>query len=713
MASYNKIRILLDKTKKKVLKEVAYTIMMEKNAIHEYEIYYQWYDYILDAIDSKIYTPIKSKEKKSPMIVCVVKYTNKGLDDINLQKIMRHGEIVNTLPDNVRDQDCKPMVTYKLGPTIRNKIFNYKETIENIKIVNGKLKNVLDCACSKSKFKDDKLGHIVTGNLSFIQNRKLRKLLIKGPNYREPRNKNYKLCLKEILIALDRCASKMANKFKIDSTEFHKWKNKIIEKVENKIKICKKKLRFRNLSRSLQDQVTTKYLENIHDNFVIVPIDKATNNIAFICKKYYIERILKEIGLEGSPNATYSISDQTPDSINFTNSELCEQLYLKLPDSSVKLPAMYWIPKLHKTPIGARFIIASKSCSIKPISKAVSSVFKLIFKQIELFHAKSKFYSNYNLFWVIQNSRPVIEKMKQINSRNKAKSITTYDFSTLYTNIPHSDLTEKLDKIIDIAFEGGKSKYIRVNDTRVYWSNYKSKTITYFNKNSLKKIVAHLISESYFSVGNITLIQNIGIPMGLCPAPHFANLYLHRLEYEFSIKNVKQNAKAAYYYNGCMRYIDDLCCLNDEGNFGLTYKNIYPRELELKCEDLGDHATFLDLDIRISNNQYVYKIFDKRQNFPFHIVRMPDITSNIPKNIFYGTIQAEILRLARTNMLISDFTDVIKALFRRMENQGGDLHNILKQLYKALNKHNDAFLHFHVSTNTIKDIILQSLGLMH
>ena len=39
---------------------------------------------------------------------------------------------------------------------------------------------------------------------------------------------------------------------------------------------------------------------------------------------------------------------------------------------------MYWIPKLHKTPIVARFIIASRKCSTKPLSKAVSKVFKLI-----------------------------------------------------------------------------------------------------------------------------------------------------------------------------------------------------------------------------------------------------------------------------------------------------------------------------------------------
>ena len=107
-------------------------------------------------------------------------------------------------------------------------------------------------------------------------------------------------------------------------------------------------------------------------------------------------------------------------------------------------------------------------------------VFKLIYKQTENFHAKGKFYSNYNLFWVIQNSRPVIDKLNNINNRNNAKSITTYDFSTLYTNIPHADLIMKLEKIIDIAFEGGKSRYIRVNDNRAYWCNYNS------NKNTRK-----------------------------------------------------------------------------------------------------------------------------------------------------------------------------------------------------------------------------------
>ena len=54
---------------------------------------------------------------------------------------------------------------------------------------------------------------------------------------------------------------------------------------------------------------------------------------------------------------------------------------------------------MHKKPIGARFIVASKVCSTKPISKVVSGVFQMIYNQVNKFHLKSKFYSNFNLFW--------------------------------------------------------------------------------------------------------------------------------------------------------------------------------------------------------------------------------------------------------------------------------------------------------------------------
>ena len=115
------------------------------------------------------------------------------------------------------------------------------------------------------------------------------------------------------------------------------------------------------------------------------------------------------------------------------NIQICEKFGLKVEEGSKKLPIIYWMPKMHKNPSGARFIVASSKCSTKPLSKTISYIFKLIFEQKQNFHLKSKFYANINYFWVVKNSFPVIEKLNKINSRKGAKCISTFDFSTLYT----------------------------------------------------------------------------------------------------------------------------------------------------------------------------------------------------------------------------------------------------------------------------------------
>ena len=115
---------------------------------------------------------------------------------------------------------------------------------------------------------------------------------------------------------------------------------------------------------------------------------------------------------------------------------------------------MYWFCKLHKNPVGSRFIIASKNSSTKPLPKAISNVFKRIYYQIENFHIKSELLSNYTKSWVHQNVDPVIENINIINRKKKAKSLPIHDFSTLYTTLPHDKLISRLCNVIDFVFEG-------------------------------------------------------------------------------------------------------------------------------------------------------------------------------------------------------------------------------------------------------------------
>ena len=129
-------------------------------------------------------------------------------------------------------------------------------------------------------------------------------------------------------------------------------------------------------------------------------------------------------------------------------------------EESKKLPNIYWSPKLHKHLCKARFIIAAPQCSVKPLSKAVTSVLKLMYKQIETYNSKIHYFSGVKSFWPIQKNQLVIDSIKNTNSRNKALSIATYENSTLDTNTPHNKLKNVMRVGINFCFKGeGKTVY--------------------------------------------------------------------------------------------------------------------------------------------------------------------------------------------------------------------------------------------------------------
>ena len=474
------------------------------------------------------------------------------------------------------------------------------------------------------------------------------------------------------------------------------WKNKVLSIVDTDIAKLKQKVKQQKTNPVLKQPEVIDYLKLFQEKYVLAPIDKASNNVSVICKKYYVEVILKEIGILENGSSTYEKTGRSKEEIIDENQEYSERLGYSLSEKEKDLPTMYWIPKMHKNPIKHRFIVASKTCCTKPVSKSVSSAFKLIHHQTENFHRLSKFDANYNKFWVIQNTDPVLAKLNSINGKKSAKHISCFDFSTLYTNIPHNKLIEKLNGLVEFAFKGGDRNYICFNSNgSAYWERKAKKKC--FSERSLKIAIKHLITNCYFSVGNIVMRQKVGIPMGIDPAPFWANLFLYSYEHDYIKHLIKEDRVKAKHFHSTFRFIDDLCSLNDGGEFGRVFKDIYPDELELKVEHNGNSASFLNLDIRIEENQFVYKLYDKRDAFPFSIVRMPYLCSNIPKKIFYSSLVGEFLRIARATLLLTDFEGKAKNLIERMLNQGGDHRNIKRSLFKIISRHPDSFSQFRIT----------------
>ena len=607
-----------------------------------------------------------------------------------------------------------PMVTFSLKNPIRSKIFNHKTFAQHLNIAEFLAdQNSIPCSCENSPlktFKDSHHNHIITGDLRIVRNNKLRKLICKGPKYRESEPISWDKAKCSIQEGVEETINTLSNKHGITKTAFTVWKNAIYNAIDERTEHLKKTFVPKKIKQVLRDSNVANALSDLQNQFVLAPIDKATNNVSFICKRFYAQILLKEFGMLGTPSKTYEkISNSLDSVITSTTKNIKDKFSLNTEESMKKLPSAYWLPKMHKSPIGSRFIIASKECTTKKLSKLVTAAFKLVYKSIESYHKKVEFFSGIHSFWVIQNNLPVLKSLEKLNKRNAARSISTFDFSTLYTNIPHDKLINVLNYTIDFAFKGKQFPNISVNESaQPRWCK-KSKGFL-FTKGLLKTAVQYLIENSFFTVGDYIFRQTIGIPMGSDPAPFFANLFLHYYEHQWVEKHKKSNFLATRKLQNTYRFIDDLITINDGGIFEKNIKDIYPVELELKKEShINTSAHFLDLNITINNSKFDSKLFDKRNDFPFDIVRMPYRSSNIPNKMFYTTASAEILRICKTSSLYISFTDTAQQLIKRVINQGGNLRLLKNSLKRMIERHYSVFVKFNKSiTDIIHDLLAKT-----
>ena len=124
------------------------------------------YNLIIDIFFTKIYKEEKTnKTKKIPKYIFPLYFDNKGLEFIRLKNILRNPDVKSKLPNYFQNDDS-PSVVYNLSSTIRNKILNYKETVNNIDINDHDRfgTGLQTCNCTSSPFLDNIHDHVLTGD---------------------------------------------------------------------------------------------------------------------------------------------------------------------------------------------------------------------------------------------------------------------------------------------------------------------------------------------------------------------------------------------------------------------------------------------------------------------------------------------------------------------------------------------------------------------
>ena len=95
----------------------------------------------------------------------------------------------------------------------------------------------------------------------------------------------------------------------------------------------------------------------------------------------------------------------------------------------------------------------------------------------------------------------------------------------------------------------------------------------------------------------------------------------------------------------------------------------------------------MDLDIKIKDGKFHFGLFDKRDSFPFSIVRMPGKSSNMPSSIVCSAIGTESSRSARASNNPESFSTAIKPLIARMSRQRVSIGKINNYNLKFFNKY--------------------------
>ena len=230
----------------------------------------------------------------------------------------------------------------------------------------------------------------------------------------------------------------------------HSFRMAIGEVVKRRIRRLKHSVNTR-FDSIFRDPDVAHELSRLHENFVIVLADKASNKFTFVCKRHYVDILTEELGLHSLPgNPTYNLT--------FFLHQKCWTTTNRssLPSSSICLTFIGF----RSNPCKHRFIAGSSKCATKPLSILLTKLFTHIKQGLQKYCETAFSRSVVNQMWILKNSKELLDLLKSPNF-NFITNIKSFDFSTLYTTIPHQKLKNRLATIIRNSFlhKNGNRRY--------------------------------------------------------------------------------------------------------------------------------------------------------------------------------------------------------------------------------------------------------------
>ena len=185
--------------------------------------------------------------------------------------------------------------------------------------------------------------------------------------------------------------------------------------------------------------------------------------------------------------------------------------------------------------------------------------------------------------------------------------------------------------------------------------------------------------------------------MGTNCGPVLANLYLFSYEYIFMSRIIERYGdNYARKFHLTFRLNDDVLAIDNtsfQKHAAIKAEDpseigIYPGSLELNVTNESEKTVcFLGMKIIDSKDATpVFDVFDKRDEFPFPVIRYPHMDSLIPKSMPYGVFTGQLCRYYRICTRWKSFINRAVTLAITLRNQGSQIRRLIKTFDLFLNR---------------------------
>ena len=647
----------------------------------------------------------KKKQKKDKNIKRFCMPFHKIMDDINIMSIIMDKRCWEKIP-NVIPARFNIVFTYDKPLSIT--VCNYGHFLKRIN--NQDIENILSssCECANSNYRYDQTGHIITGDLSIV-GPKLAALLAKGAKYRPTRKPNHKKLNEDFQLLLQNITTWIAKNQGLHEREFIKYKEKCLWLFNNRLKNAIKNMLGTNKFALNNYYCVEQDFKKIHEKYIITVADKAPNNFIIICKKYYTMILCKELGItlanskiEIKGNDVYIPTTEKIEEIINKHDNLLQRFQGKIDNKNKCLPRLFATPKLHKNPYKFRFISGASVSSIKKASIILHRALQFFKNHFMAYTNIVKERSHNETCWTIKGCQDVHNLYHKIEGK-KIDKIITADFSTMFTAFEHADIVSNVNQLIELCFKNSGKPVIAIGPYKTWYSkrikNTTGRTI-FLDKYDCYNLVDTIVNNTYITFADNVFRQVKGVPMGGNASPMLADLSLAMLEYNF-LRN-KNNREQAQNLQYTRRYIDDVLCINGN-NFTDIAKQIYPKSLTLEITSTIDKATFLDTQLKISqDNRLEVRIYNKTDYFNFKVVRYVDHQSNMSEKVGYNIYYGELIRYSRITNITNVLCEKIAALTKEFLSKGYEQCKLIQKLNTFMTQYSSSLYRFKIHTDIDK-----------